>query len=387
MKGKILFYNSQNGEGIIIGEDKKKYKFSAMEWEDFDSLPNPEQAVVMQLDGGAVTAVEPIKEVVKNEGSLRDEGHIHLDEEKPKKPSKSEKSHLNTHDGIKATLSIEECLDNFFEPVEYLVGDPEEYLGFPKYDYFQMKRFMMTAYNDLKDLDPMLHNDSELKELLEELTSLAKAHESIMQKLSRKKLAFEMVFLRNQPEYVRFIKSKEDSLNRMTVLNKVEESIFPEIRAKEKELRALGDVSFGQREMLENELKDMKKRYVDAIHESASISEELSTMADLKSVYMEMYFNAFVREFDERAEYYIGVIEESLGVKTFDFDRQLWQKAARSKAVKEYFASANIKGGYSTLTFLSYYLKHLDSDKLNDEQRGLMGLLEYLRRKEDEKFS
>eukprot|EP01022_Parablepharisma_sp_SALTPOND_P021205 TRINITY_DN4097_c0_g4_i1.p1 TRINITY_DN4097_c0_g4~~TRINITY_DN4097_c0_g4_i1.p1 ORF type:complete len:230 (+),score=4.38 TRINITY_DN4097_c0_g4_i1:84-692(+) len=131
----------------------------------------------------------------------------------------------------------------------------------------------------------------------------------------------------------------------------------------------------------------MKKRYVDAIHESASISEELSSMADLKSVYMEMYFNAFVREFDERAEYYIGVIEESLGVKTFDFDRQLWQKAARSKAVKEYFASANIKGGYSTLTFLSYYLKHLDGEKLNDEQRGLMGLLEYLKKKEDEKFS
>ncbi|MFP4333605.1 MAG: hypothetical protein ACLFQJ_09925 [Campylobacterales bacterium] len=387
MKGKILFYNSQNGDGIIIGEDKKKYKFSAMEWEDFESLPSPEQTVSMQIENSVVVGVEPIKEEVKNEGSLRSDVPKDIEKITQERAAKQEKTHLNTKSNLKSTLSIEECLDNFFEPVEYLVGDPEEYLGYPKYDYFQMKRFMMTAYNDLKDLDPTLHNDSELKELLEELTSLAKAHESIMQKLSRKKLAFEMVFLRNQPEYVRFIRSKEDSLNRMTVLNRVEESIFPEIRSKEKELRELGDVSFAQKEMLENELKDMKKRYVDAIHESASISEELSSMADLKAIYMEMYFNSFVREFDERAEYYIGVIEESLGVKTFDFDRQLWQKAARSKAVKEYFASANIKGGYSTLTFLSYYLKNLDADKLNDEQRGLMGLLEYLRKKENEKFS
>jgi len=38
--GKILFYNEQSGDGIVITEDKKKLKFTVQDWDDFDTMPS-----------------------------------------------------------------------------------------------------------------------------------------------------------------------------------------------------------------------------------------------------------------------------------------------------------------------------------------------------------
>jgi len=380
IKAKILFYNPQNGDGMAIGEDKHRYNFNASVWDDFDSMPEAGVAVVLDVEGSKVLSIKP--DSSKKEEPPKEKDRVGEEEEGKGFDDffKKGKEHL------KATFSIDECLKNYFEPIDFLMGDPEDYYGAPKLDYFKLKRFLMTAYNDLRDLDQSLHSDVELREFLQSMESLAKAMMSIKQKLQKRKLAFELVFLQNQPEYRRFIKNKDDALNRMTILNGVEESLFPEIRKKAREINAMGPGGSEFKEALMLELKAMKKRYVDAIHESASISEDLSNMVDLKSHYLNLYFNDFSNSFEERAEYYIGAIEEVLGYKTYEFDRHLWQKAGRSKAVQEYFAQSNIKGRYSTLTFLEYYLKNLDSSKISEEQRELFGIMEYLRKKEEEKF-
>lgn len=384
VKAKILFYNPQSGDGMAIGENNLRYSFNASVWEDFNTMPEAGARVLIGISGNVVSSMkpdsadhppqEPQKEKKLHEEPYSEKGKTFDD------IFKKGKEHL------KATFSIEECLQNYFEPIDFLMGDPEEYYGMPKLDYMRLKRFLTTAYNDLKDLDQSLYSDAELREFLQAIESLAKALTSIKQKLAKKKLAFELVFLQNQPEYRRFIKNKEDALNRMTVLNGLEESLFPEIRKKAKEIRSLGPGGSELKDMLVIELKAMKKRYVDAIHESASISDEISNIIDLKVHYVKLYFNDFCNAFEDRAEYYIGAIEEVLGYKTYEFDRHLWQKAARSRAVQEYFTHAHIKGKYSTLTFLEYYLKSLDTSKISEEQRELFGLLEYLRKKEEEKF-
>lgn len=383
LRAKILFYNPQSGDGMVLGEDKKKYNFNAGIWEDFDSMPKAGIDVEMELNGSMPVSMKLYKKETPKKQKQEAPAKT---PEKVEEEEHDERLDAKNRETLKASFSIEECLNNYFEPIDFLMGDPEDYYGMPKLDYFKIKRFLMTAYNDLKELDNSLHNDTELREFLQIMENLAGAYKSIKQKLSKKKLAFELVFLQNQPEYRRFIKNKEDALNRMTVLNGLEESIFPELRKKAKEIRELGSGHSEVKDLLTKELKEMKKRYVDAIHESASLSEEITNMVDMKAHYFKLYFNDFVTVFEDRAEYYLGAIEEVLGYKTFEFDRHLWQKSSRSKAVQEYFFQSGIKGNYSTLTFLEYYLKSLDVSKVSDEQRELFGLMEYLRKNEEEKF-
>lgn len=50
MKGKILDFSIQNGEGVISGEDGKRYNFSAREWKS-DRSPAATQSVDFNIDG------------------------------------------------------------------------------------------------------------------------------------------------------------------------------------------------------------------------------------------------------------------------------------------------------------------------------------------------
>lgn len=385
VRAKILFYNPQSGDGMIITEDKQRHNFNVSIWEDFDSVPKAGLDVEVEIKNSLPVAMKYWEggEAVK---ASKEKGMEKDISEGVEGGELGKKFGGKSRETLKASFSIEECLNNYFEPIDFLMGDPEDYYGMPKLDYFRLRRFLMTAYNDLKEFDNSLHSDGELREFLQTMENLASAHKSIKQKLSKRRLAFELVFLQNQPEYRRFIKNKEEALNRMTVLNGLEESIFPELRKKAKEIKELGTGHSEVKDMLTKELKEMKKRYVDAIHESASISEDLTNMVDMKTHYVALYFNDFSGAFEDRAEYYLGAIEEVLGYKTYEFDRHLWQKSSRSKAVQEYFFQSGIKGNYSTLTFLEYYLRNLDVTKISDEQRELFGLMEYLRKKEDEKF-
>ena len=38
--GKILFFNADTGQGIIITSDKKKTHFGVEEWDDYDTMPS-----------------------------------------------------------------------------------------------------------------------------------------------------------------------------------------------------------------------------------------------------------------------------------------------------------------------------------------------------------
>ena len=78
---------------------------------------------------------------------------------------------------------------------------------------------------------------------------------------------------------------------------------------------------------------------------------------------------------------YKDMIAKILNYKAYDFDAYLWKCAVKSKPISDYFKSSRIKGTYSTETFLRYYLKTLDTDKVRSEQEGLFKLLEYFEKR------
>lgn len=369
MEGRILFYNDQTGQGKLILQSGEKLDFSADVWDDFETAPKAGGLVVCTMEGEALKSVKAA-------------GSSPVEEKEAEEPRESEPKPVKTVSS-KPTFSVEETLTNYFQPVEFLIGEPPEVVNTrEQLDFFLVKRFLMTAYNNLRSLDPALYEQKEVREKADELQRLHKAYQTVQSRVETPKLAFEIVFLRSQPEYLRFIRHKEHCLSRISALTQVEESLFPDIRKKEEELAKIPRDQEEKKNALEQELKNIRRHYVEAIHENASLSEELVTMDDLKTTYTEKYYDLFVGQLHQQGAYYLNVLGKILGYRAYSFDKLVWQNAEHSKPITEYFRQGGIVGGYSTLTYLKYYLKTLDKGKIDKEHKDLFKLLGYLETRE-----
>lgn len=361
-EGRILFYNSQSGHGKLILKSGEKIDFSVDIWEDFESIPETGILVECSIEDGTLKSLKAIPlniPIAQNDF----EGSTVL------APFDDEKG---------STFGVVQTLQNYFSSVDFLIGEPPDIVNTKEQlDYFLSRRFLITAYNNLKSLDPSLHDHAEIKEKLKVLEHLHKAYYNVSERADVPLLAFEMIFLRSQPEYMQFIQNKDMYLNRISVLTTVSESLFPEIQKKEAELKKLAKDEKA-RIKLEDKLKPLRGNYVDAIHEKAALIEELTAMKDVKDIYTKKYFNSFVSELSKLSGQYQEMLSKILNYKAYELDKMIWEHAGRSKRIQEYFRYAGIKGDYSTMTFLSYYLKTLDKEQLGEEQVELFKFLKYL---------
>jgi len=70
MKGKILDFSIQTGEGIISGDDSVRYSFSAIEWKS-DKSPMANQIVDFSINEGNATSIYLDKNVSSAEGKSK----------------------------------------------------------------------------------------------------------------------------------------------------------------------------------------------------------------------------------------------------------------------------------------------------------------------------
>lgn len=365
MEGRILFYNEQTGQGKLMLQSGEKLDFSAELWDDFDAVPQTGVQVTLKMERGVV---QSIKASVASKS-------------KEKKQKEAPAKATNITPG-NSTFSVEETLSNYFKPIGFLIGEPPEIVNTKKQlDYFLVKRFLTTAYNDLKSIDPSIYNNNDMKNRIEELQQMHRAYMEVKDRIDVPKLAFELIFLRSQPEYLQFIRYKEHCLSRISILSQQEESLFPDIKQKEDQFKKMS-IDDENRDALEKEIKGMRRNYVDAIHENANISKELMTMTDVKTSYVDKYFDSFVDQLLLKGGEHLQTMGKILNYRSYDFDKLIWQGAKKSKSIRENFHSGGIEGDYSTLTFLKYYLNTLDKEKLTHEHKDLFVLQEYLQERE-----
>ncbi len=273
---------------------------------------------------------------------------------------------------------VKEALKIYFSSIDSLVGEQDEVDSSKKQlDFFLSKRFLMTAYNNLKNFDPAIHDHNDITEKLKLIKKLQKAYNTTGDKDNVPELAFEMIFLRAQPEYVKFISDKERCLSHISVLKTLEESLLPEIREREAEINKLKK-SDKRRTLLENEIKPIRGQYVDGVEKKAVLIEELNAMEDIKEIYTEKYYESFIDELSKLSVEYKNVLSTILDHKAGELDNLIWENAAKSKLIQEYFFDAGIEGDYSTKTYLNYYINTLDKSKMGTEQKELTKFLKYL---------
>jgi len=365
IKGRIIFYNPNTGKGTIILHTKEKVKFSIEEWDEFELAPEVNLLVDCELDKTTLSSItlasssqdinKPVYEyeLQKDEEFLEDE----VDEDT-------------------STYTVDEALKIYFNPIERTIGKPPSVINTKEQlDYFLSKRFLFTAYNNLRSLDPKIYEHSEMKEKINTIEELHKAYNSLSEQIDIPHYAFEMIFLRIQPEYVKNQDQREKCLNAIPSLTEIIESLEIDLKSGEENLEATTNKKL--RVNLNAKLKKKRGIYMDAIHERACIKEELEELVNLKQVYTKKYFKEFDKKLSILQVKYKDMIARILNYKAYDFDAYLWKKAVGSKSIKEYFKASGIKGGYSTETFLRYYLKTLDTDNLKYEQEELFRLLKY----------
>lgn len=363
IQGRIIFYNPQTGRGTLILHTKEKINFSIDDWDEFELAPKVNLLIDCEFENDILQGITAsLAEQTTKDSSYQRE------------PTKDEDY---IEDEIEeSTYTVDEALKLYFSPIKNVIGEPPSIINTKEQlDYFLSKRFLFTAYNNLRSLDPKIYEHNDMKDKINTIEELQKAYNSLDEYIDIPKYAFEMIFLRIQPEYVTNQEQREKYLNTIPTLTDTISSLEPDIKKFENNLKTTTNKKL--RDSLNIKLKKIRGAYTDAIHERACLKEELEELINLKNIYTKKYFKEFDKKLSITHVKYKDMIKRILNYKAYDFDSYMWQNATRSKPVKEYFKISGITGTYSAKTFLKYYLKTLDTDKLKDKQEELFKLLEY----------
>ncbi|MDR2906001.1 MAG: hypothetical protein LBU73_08620 [Helicobacteraceae bacterium] len=222
----------------------------------------------------------------------------------------------------------------------------------PQLDYIKMRRFLVTAFNNLRAVDPGI-NAGTLAKIRVDCDRIHEFLTEFMKKTKMSKLVYVRDFLPNVPQY----RALENEITITDALKKRSQSIAV---SSEREKNALPPPKTPEEVAY---IKSLSKRYVDAIDAFATSKEKLAELTkEIKALEAAMSENFFLN-FDE----YVQNIEESmreiLQIKSYYLDRLLWYLAAHSQLINKFFAQARIEGDYSTKTFIKYYLRNIDMKK------------------------
>ena len=396
MIGKITFYSPNDGNGIILTEDKQKYTFEAIEWDDFDNAPSVGLLVSFVPEGSEATQIEvssdadetfmPNQKVEKKPVSV-DDWDFDDTFESQAQESEALVEELNVSSAaiessirpetIRLDKGVDATVREYFANVEEHI---KERTGFQssklRLDFLRIRRFLFTTYNNLIEMDTNFITP-EIKKIRDDLIEMSRVYDDYKVKTTYPDVAFDKIFLSQQSEYVQIKKESELVFREIQKQQLAEQVLSQEIEEREEVLKTVLRSSV-QFERLMEEFKEAKKEYVDTVHMIATYNEQYHIDLELLREFENRYKEEFFSKFKEASKRYRRQILYILDAQAYEFDAQLWRQARKSKEVKRFFQKAHIKGEYCAKTYLKYYLNTLDTHKLSKEQSELFELYRYL---------
>ncbi len=275
--------------------------------------------------------------------------------------------------------SIEDCIEEYVDIyTKELKNTEQEIKGKKQLDYKRMKRFMMTAYNNLIDIDHTLRL-SNLNDAKENLLKVESIYDGFSKSMgSPKSVAYEEIFLHLQEDYMFYYDKAEKLKYTIDVANKKIRLLHEKLQSQKKYISELRK-NAPDYEATVNEYKSDNKIYADLMHNLAIFKEELLGLNDGLKTFRDAYYDEFVGKFENVYVDYDKKLLSLLNIKCHQLDTIMWEKAKHSKPIRNFFEKSRITGGFSTQTFLEYHLKSVDKDKISEENAKLFELLEYLK--------
>lgn len=282
-------------------------------------------------------------------------------------------------DEIPVTKEPKECINEFFAyEVEVLDKYKEFTQGHKRLDFLLAQRFILTAYNHLNEMDSALANTT-LRNLKSEILALYGNYESYNKKTSYSlEYSFEKIFLNRQSAYLKAIELIEMTQSSLANAQAQSRPLGKELEDKESSLKIMGNKSHNEEYLLlEKEVKSLRKRNVDLLQYIAKQKELLVKTTERMKIFKQTHLEEFSLAYSVMKKDITERFITLLDTKGYDLDSCLWERAKQSESVKLFFRNAGIIGGYSSKTFLQYFLRGLDKSKMSEKSKELFKLLRY----------
>jgi hypothetical protein len=237
---------------------------------------------------------------------------------------------------------------------------------------------MFTAFNNLVELDSSIFDDN-VSTLYTHINEAQKQYDKYKKTYLYPKLAFSEIFLK-YTNHQKAQRRLELNLSEMGELKASLEPLEEQLKAKLAKLSTL-QKNNPEYDDLSASIKKTKRLYVDTIDKIGTIREENEHLIPIIEEYYELFYDEFADKFDMNCRESLNYLQERLNALAFAFDKFMWAKAKKSKIVTTFFKESGIKDEYSSLTYLRYFLRSLDQEKLSPEQKELFELQQYLEKK------
>ena len=397
--GKILFFNANDGKGIIITSLKEKISFSVENWDDFETMPTLGLEVCFVYENSCAYDIvslenyaqedeveseeEDEEEAVAQEPEFQEEkvdSNEHFEDEQEiselNLESSVEEQIGEREESVTVTLNLSHAVRNYFDVIKENIDKRKSYRKVNgRLNYLLIRRFLWTTFNNLSEID--LHIiTSKVKAQSDDLKAMAKIYDDFMTKIKHPPLAYAEVFLSCQAEYMKIKEGAEKTIQKLNQLKGTEKHVGSVLKVKKEELSK--NIQTAEFDILQDELKSMNGAYVDIVHMMAELDERYKHDMQLLKEFEKEYRDDFYELFSEAAVVYKKNIIDILSAQAFMLDAKLWEKAKGSKALKAHFHKAGIDGEFNTKTYLKYYLDAQDSTKLTGDNKKLSELYEYL---------
>ena len=286
--------------------------------------------------------------------------------------------HLSRDDYyIELTVGIRESILNHFSHARSALKRYEEYSKCHReIDFLKMRRFFHTTYKTLNEIDSdfmaqkltILHDNVEM---------MAKIYDDFSVKSKMATHAYEAIFLQQQEGYVLYEGKLVRNGDELTTLRDQAERYKISVKDLKEKLKEMSRFSSDYHKKSED-LKRLKRQENATIVRLGFMVEENSVMAEALKSFREMYEDQFLLMFEKYTKDLRPELLSILNALAFEFDVEMWLKANDSTKIRNHFKNSYAGEVVSSKTYLTYYLKGLDQNKLGDEQKELKALLEYL---------
>ena len=279
---------------------------------------------------------------------------------------------------IAVDKTVTECVDEFLQPY---IQKLEDYVYYSraekKVKYLLMKRFLFTAFNNLVEMDLEM-SSKQVMDAKKKLTYVQNYYENLSFQINKPvDINYEAIFLAKQTSFMAVL--REQQTKRKTSELYKQRAKQAETKMAEIKDKALKFPPSSQNHAaLMSEYRKLNGSYTDYIHNMALLRDEANALSEFINNFKNEYKLKFAKVFTTLGEKLLNTIIDILDGLAYEFDNTLWEEARRSKVVKSFFENAQIQGGFSSKTYLKYYLKNISKDSKNKAHQELRKLLEYL---------
>lgn len=243
-------------------------------------------------------------------------------------------------------------------------------------DFLKLRRFLLTTYNNLVDLDLGLKKTA-ITDILNDLNVLSERYDSFRQKSKHVKRAFHELFLNRHDEFVK-AQNKLDANKSSIAKHDTNITIAEAAIAKLNHIALKTPVASSSHAVIDQRIKKARTVAADEIHRKRALEEENSQLLQFTTMIINENEESFTVKYVSQAKIFDQKIIDLLNKLAYAFDASLWKEARNSNPIKEYFKESMVKGALSSLTYLKYYLQSLNKENLSEDQRGLIELVPYL---------